>query len=161
GPSWGLPQGMSDSQREATRESDSAVRVFLAWQEDQEKARGPSFEELCSLHPELRERLRAIHAMHERARVIMEPEVAASEETRSAPDAPEHPIPGTRYTLRGEIAHGGMGVILEVYDASLRRTIAMKVVRSRPGHRPSPILAEQSRQQSRLLAEAQVLAQLD
>src|SRR6185436_191394 len=51
-----------------------------------------------------------------------------------------------------------MGSILEVYDPSLRRTIAMKTVRADRVDGPQ---LEVERQQSRLLAEAQILAQLD
>jgi len=33
-----------------------------------------------------------------------------------------------RYKLKGEVARGGMGVILRVWDEDLRRTLAMKVI---------------------------------
>ena len=33
----------------------------------------------------------------------------------------------TRYRMKGEVAHGGMGAILRVWDEDLRRHLAMKV----------------------------------
>lgn len=33
-----------------------------------------------------------------------------------------------RYRLEGEIARGGMGAILEVWDKDLRRPLVMKVI---------------------------------
>jgi len=38
---------------------------------------------------------------------------------------------GSRYKLEGEVAHGGMGAILRVYDEDLRRHLAMKVMLGR------------------------------
>ena len=68
----------------------------------------------------------------------------------------------TRYQLEGEIARGGMGAILSVWDEDLRRHLAMKVVlatgepsserRAAPGARSSL---------ARFLEEAQVTGQLD
>ncbi|MFN0242083.1 MAG: serine/threonine-protein kinase [Planctomycetota bacterium] len=66
-----------------------------------------------------------------------------------------------RYVVRGEIARGGMGAVLEVWEEDLHRSLAMKVaidVEIAPaGHvsdRGLPKLA-------RFLEEAQVTAQLD
>jgi serine/threonine protein kinase len=53
-----------------------------------------------------------------------------------------------------------MGSILEVYDPELRRTLAMKTVRS-DRIEGAASRVELERWQSRLLAEAQILAQLD
>jgi eukaryotic-like serine/threonine-protein kinase len=66
-----------------------------------------------------------------------------------------------RYRLLGQIARGGMGLVLEVHDPSLRRTIAMKIVRADPEYLSGATAGEIERNQSRLLAEAQILAQLD
>ena len=43
----------------------------------------------------------------------------------------EHTPPKPRYKLEGEIARGGMGTILRVWDEDLRRHLAMKVVLGR------------------------------
>src|SRR5215831_10345698 len=40
----------------------------------------------------------------------------------------EHGLKSPRYKLEGEVARGGMGAILRVWDEDLRRHLAMKVV---------------------------------
>jgi WD40 repeat protein/serine/threonine protein kinase len=68
----------------------------------------------------------------------------------------------TRYVLQGEVARGGMGAILKVWDEDLRRTLAMKVILGRD---TSESLSEtpsvDERVLARFLEEAQVTGQLD
>lgn len=68
-----------------------------------------------------------------------------------------------RYEVRREIARGGMGAILEVWDRELRRTLAMKVVLgARPGAGATSSAEETAeRRLSRFLEEAQITGQLD
>ena len=70
--------------------------------------------------------------------------------------------PETRYEVRAEIARGGMGAILKVWDGDLRRNLAMKVMLGRdeeaakvgePGLDPEKL--------SRFLEEAQITGQLE
>ncbi|MBL8751004.1 MAG: tetratricopeptide repeat protein [Planctomycetes bacterium] len=69
----------------------------------------------------------------------------------------------SRYKVHGEIARGGMGAILEVFDEDLRRRLAMKVILDRrassgssgSGSAVEPLVL------SRFLEEAQVTGQLD
>jgi len=69
-----------------------------------------------------------------------------------------------RYRIKGEIARGGMGAILRVWDDDLRRNFAMKVLLSRRG---DDDLASQRAGEvdkellSRFLEEAQITGQLD
>ncbi len=70
--------------------------------------------------------------------------------------------PTGRYVLKGEIARGGMGAILRVWDEDLRRNLAMKVMLGKgepevSGKTP----AVDSRSLGRFLEEAQVTGQLD
>ncbi len=70
-----------------------------------------------------------------------------------------HGAKHTRYVQRGELARGGMGQILRVWDEDLRRELAMKVVldesgRAAAGEIPPKVLG-------RFLEEAQVTGQLD
>jgi serine/threonine protein kinase/formylglycine-generating enzyme required for sulfatase activity len=58
----------------------------------------------------------------------------------------------TRYRIQGEVAHGGMGAVLRVWDEDLRRHLAMKVMLSQ-GAAPRLL--------ARFLEEAQVTGQLD
>ena len=69
-----------------------------------------------------------------------------------------HSPPTSRYENRGEIAHGGMGAILEVWDADLRRTLAMKVIRQSAPRTASEI---DGGLLARFLDEAQVTGQLE
>jgi serine/threonine protein kinase/Tfp pilus assembly protein PilF len=68
----------------------------------------------------------------------------------------------TRYRVAGEIARGGMGAILEVYDEDLRRRLAMKVIleRAEAGGSGGSSRIEPSTL-ARFLEEAQVTGQLD
>jgi serine/threonine-protein kinase len=68
------------------------------------------------------------------------------------PSAPGVPRNCERYELLGEIARGGMGVILKGRDPELGRDLAVKVLRTDLAHRPA---AEQ-----RFVEEAQVCGQL-
>ena len=74
----------------------------------------------------------------------------------------EHRSTSDRYLLKGEIARGGMGAILRVWDEDLRRHLAMKVILGR-GHAPvagdTPVVRPEVL--SRFLEEAQVTGQLD
>ncbi|MCC7170015.1 MAG: protein kinase, partial [Planctomycetes bacterium] len=59
----------------------------------------------------------------------------------------------SRYRLKGEVAQGGMGIILRVWDEDLRRHLAMKVMLDEQEGAASRL--------SRFLEEAQVTGQLD
>jgi formylglycine-generating enzyme required for sulfatase activity/serine/threonine protein kinase len=70
-----------------------------------------------------------------------------------------HGAKHSRYQTRGEVARGGMGAILRVWDEDLRRELAMKVALSESGSSnrqeiPPKVLG-------RFLEEAQVTSQLD
>jgi serine/threonine protein kinase/formylglycine-generating enzyme required for sulfatase activity len=62
----------------------------------------------------------------------------------------------SRYSLKGEVAQGGMGVILRVWDEDLRRHLAMKVMLDESGESEGS-----ATRLSRFLEEAQVTGQLD
>ena len=67
-----------------------------------------------------------------------------------------------RYRLEGEIARGGMGAILEVWDEDLRRRLAMKVaLGGGEGSTSSAADELDPRLLSRFLEEAQVTGQLE
>ncbi|MCA8979944.1 MAG: protein kinase, partial [Planctomycetes bacterium] len=72
----------------------------------------------------------------------------------------EGQVAGARYDRRREIARGGMGKIIEVWDGDLRRSLAMKVIlgRKRVGAAESEV---DDRRLSRFLEEAQITSQLD
>ncbi len=69
---------------------------------------------------------------------------------------------GSRYRMHGEIARGGMGAILEVFDEDLRRRLAMKVIVDRRTQATgTDSRSVDPAQLARFLEEAQVTGQLD
>jgi WD40 repeat protein/serine/threonine protein kinase len=67
-----------------------------------------------------------------------------------------------RYTLEGEIARGGMGVIRRIWDEDLRRPLAMKVILGRARACSSAgTPSSEARRVARFVEEAQVTGQLD
>ena len=67
-----------------------------------------------------------------------------------------------RYRARDEIARGGMGAILKVWDEDLRRPLAMKVaLRDDGGTTGAASDAGSQKRLSRFLEEAQITSQLD
>jgi len=68
----------------------------------------------------------------------------------------------SRYRLRGEIDHGGMGAILRVWDESLHRPLAMKVILGEgEGRRTGETPPLDSRVRRRFLEEAHVTGRLE
>jgi serine/threonine protein kinase len=68
----------------------------------------------------------------------------------------------TRYRVQREIARGGMGAILEVFDEDLRRRLAMKVILDRrTGGEANATDTVDPAVLARFLEEAQVTGQLD
>ncbi|HVS10294.1 MAG TPA: protein kinase, partial [Planctomycetota bacterium] len=65
-----------------------------------------------------------------------------------------------RYVLRGEIARGGMGAIIKVWDTDLRRPLAMKVMLGEERGGAGADRAK-NRMLRRFLEEAQITGQLD
>ncbi len=90
------------------------------------------------------------------------PSGASSELLRRLSD---HSLKESRYTLEGEVARGGMGAILRVWDGDLRRHLAMKVILGRgdsPQSRSDGGTPQvEPTQLARFLEEAQVTGQLD
>ena len=72
------------------------------------------------------------------------------------------PAAESRYTLQDEVARGGMGAILKVWDENLRRDLAMKVVlKPGGGSEAASVDDVDPKQLKRFLEEAQVTGQLD
>jgi len=74
----------------------------------------------------------------------------------------DHSLGQSRYRLEGELARGGMGAILRVWDEDLRRHLAMKVIVGRgDAQRTGATPSVEPHQLARFLEEAQVTGQLD
>lgn len=67
----------------------------------------------------------------------------------------------SRYKLQGELARGGMGAIVKIWDKEVRRNLAMKVIlgKARDDESSGPTVAPQKL--ARFLEEAQITGQLD
>lgn len=91
-----------------------------------------------------------------------EPQDSAAPSTGTLKRLSSHTSPTTRYRVDGEIARGGMGAILEVWDEDLRRRLAMKVaLNSKSGSSAGPASDLDPLVLARFLEEAQVTGQLD
>ncbi len=77
-----------------------------------------------------------------------------SEDRGAAPAPPSGlPVTPTKYSVLSAIGRGGMGEVLLVHDAHLRRDVAMKVIRAD--------LAGDENVRRKFIAEAQATSQLD
>ena len=78
---------------------------------------------------------------------------------------PENPPEGSGYgpyVLRGEIARGGQGAVLRVWDQDLNRNLAMKVILGKDDQKPTGGTPNvDAHTMGRFLEEAQVTGQLD
>jgi WD40 repeat protein/serine/threonine protein kinase len=116
-------------------------------------------EALCGTHPELAPGLRALAEAHQRGSAYLEGWMPVQEAT-VASAGPSLSF-SERYEILREIARGGMGVVLEVWDAQLRRKLAMKCLRRDTARDDPAFQSELARRRARLVNEAQVLAQIE
>ena len=171
--------------------SGGALDVFADWLSQREQGEIVAFERLLERHPGLEQELAELHATWERLSAASEPvrsslqeriesrfgkesltevslrqradgESEAERSTTLIAQLSAHGKGFGRYTIRGEVARGGMGAILKIWDAELRRHLAMKVILGQAGALPSgetpPV---ESSKIARFLEEAQVTGQLD
>jgi len=142
------------------------------------RGQGADFDAFCAAHPADADRLRDLHAQHELALAHLRAAgiTSITPAARPSPSALK-PSPGSsellrrilaqgskgaRYELRGEIARGGMGAILRVWDEDLGRELAMKVVLGSDGTQADAGASDiDGRRVSRFLEEAQITGQLD
>ncbi|MBK6943064.1 MAG: SUMF1/EgtB/PvdO family nonheme iron enzyme [Planctomycetes bacterium] len=124
-------------------EADKLRDLFLGWQLAQEK------DAKRSLAERLKERFGSKAdpgiSLDASAESPIDPALLDALKTRGPSSS--------RYRLKGEVAQGGMGIILRVWDEDLRRHLAMKVMLDEQEGAASRL--------SRFLEEAQVTGQLD
>jgi serine/threonine protein kinase/formylglycine-generating enzyme required for sulfatase activity len=154
-------------------------RLLAAWLQRIEAGDDRDLESLCRERPELAAEIDALVAQFDELRGAapegslsqrlrqrfggdVDPKVELPDEAAGSGDPPsdvmsrlaERGPASTRYRLRGEVAQGGMGAVLRVWDEDLRRHLAMKVMLEGV---PDP----DRRRLARFLEEAQVTGQLD
>ena len=171
-------------------EPDPALAVFADWLSLRERGEGVEFSELLREHPQLARELSVLHASWRGLAAAWSPDAPPSLQERierrfGAASAPVVSLPERgrdeadpssaliaqlssqstrfgRYCLRGEVARGGMGAILKVWDAELHRHLAMKVILGQADVRATGTTPPvESSKVARFLEEAQVTGQLD
>ncbi|HEX5052628.1 MAG TPA: protein kinase [Planctomycetota bacterium] len=143
---------------------ESLYRDYIARNAGPERV---DFEAFCAEHQALAPELRRLHATRTpdpKTKVIPRLEKLTGRDEQNRP--PSHgrgssnePQP-SRYRLEGEIARGGMGAILKVWDTDLHRALAMKVILGEEELRIDDGSTAEIRL-SRFLEEAQITGQLD
>jgi serine/threonine protein kinase len=126
------------------------------------------FDAFVADHPEhadlLRDRMAAwleLEAVRARALADTPRGRARTQTDRLLAKLAVHSARGARYEQRGQLGKGGMGVVREVWDGDLRRTLAMKLVREDLLDATTETeAAENDHVLQRFLEEAQVTAQL-
>src|SRR5437762_2948425 len=142
--------------------TDSAVRdarlqqVLLAYLQAMDAGQAPDRAELQRQHPDLAADLQAYFADQERLEQLARPVQQAPALT--LPTEEQLTSTGSRvryfgdYELLEEIARGGMGVVWKARQASLNRTVALKMIRAGTLASPEEV--------QRFLREAEAAANL-
>jgi serine/threonine protein kinase len=160
----------------ANADAEAAFASYLA---KVGKGENVDFDTFCRERPQLAEPLREMHSawraraggsrpgerlslrefMDRRPEVALDPEAPKDIPSSGIRDRLQHlATRSDRYELREEVARGGMGVILKVWDKDLRRTLAMKAAFTGVPDGKDPVSLAQV---TRFLEEAQITGQLD
>ncbi len=169
----GIVRDMTSSSLPSPSSFDPAAEeLFFTWQRDTQSGARPDFEALCRAHPQHERALRELRSMLELAEHLKPPRPSAEvrrdafhAESAHAAELLERlrsgDARGSRYRMLGEVARGGMGAVLRVWDEQLRRTLAMKVVLGKEQAPSGDTPNVDPRTLGRFLEEAQITGQLD
>ncbi len=142
--------------------SRRAEELLLEYLDRKDKGDPIAFDAFCARHLDVAEELGALfrgwQLGSERDANRAAPAATLAESTASTDSSlfaslTSRGSSATRYRFEGKVAQGGMGAILRVWDADLRRHLAMKVMLQNAAPDASRL--------SRFLEEAQVTGQLD
>jgi serine/threonine protein kinase len=128
--SEGTPTRSVSEEPQARRASEGEDRLneaLLAYVEALQAGRAPDRGQFLAAHPDLRGDLEEFFAGHdevERLAVVLREGGERNSQPRSAPDIGEL----GDFRLLREIGRGGMGVVYEAEQISLRRRVALKVL---------------------------------
>jgi serine/threonine protein kinase len=164
---------MSDapSDRSGNDPRQEAEQLYVEFLGSDEASLTDGFERLAQRHPRLEGVLRSLHAEFENLERVLD-EAAASPEFPFEELSRLHARGGhKRYRIEGEIARGGQGAVMRIWDSDLKRHLAMKLTLGRvtsssagdgasptPGSSTPPL---DSRTIHRFLNEAKITGQLD
>ena len=117
-----------------------------------------------------------VKRLHRRFGEAVDPKISLEEEASQQPGSGSSPATsqelvrrlvreielGPRYHVKDEVARGGMGTIMRVWDEDLRRNLAMKVMHGRGVTEGESGSSEVDQERlGRFLEEAQITGQLD
>jgi eukaryotic-like serine/threonine-protein kinase len=104
---------------------DRRNHILLAYVEAIEAGHDPDRGQLLAAHPELREDLETFLASHDKVARLTAP----LRDVRETPNAPAPSIGEIGdFRLLREVGRGGMGVVYEAEQISLRRRVALKIL---------------------------------
>jgi formylglycine-generating enzyme required for sulfatase activity/serine/threonine protein kinase len=148
----------------------TALELFAQWLAAREAGAAPEFENFVRSHSRFAAELEALHADWKDLRAAEDLSASIPPRAHASP-ADESALVAQlstresnfkRYTVHGEIARGGMGAIVRVFDEDFRRALAMKVVLpDGPKDVASGTSSMSPKLLARFLAEAQITGQLD
>ncbi|MFG0319265.1 MAG: hypothetical protein ACF8XB_18485, partial [Planctomycetota bacterium JB042] len=132
--------------------ADAVFETFLIAREQGDRV---DLDSLCARHPALADELRRLHAAWSEVDAALDRTASPPPDTR--PNLLEvRRASFDRYTVGEELGRGGMGVVHSVWDAHLRRHLAMKTIRD------LAIDGEaRARARSRFLEEARITGRLE
>lgn len=165
---------MPDARDEKRRRAEVLLAEYLVSLESGNFDALLDFDGFVERNADVADELRALYARWHDVVGLLEAlesrRAGATDETESSrPDPPSDDVlrrlarrddAFARYRIEDEVARGGQGAILRVWDSDLRRALAMKVMHA-DGGRALDLASARTRKLGRFLEEAQVTGQLD
>ena len=177
-----------DREDDETLPPDPVEDAFALYLQQHDAGAAPDFDAFCAERPTMAEELRRMHAVwRQHLRVFeslageaplsrrVEERFGAGVDPRVTLDTPPDPrgeraaeppplalsSPGARYRVVDRIGQGGMGVVDRVWDQDLRRSLAMKRIRTDDDPASESAGGTSPERVGRFLEEAQITGQLD
>lgn len=136
--------------------SDGAIQeIYAEFVRRHEGELAPDIAELCADYPQYADELRDLHGQQETI-------AQAGSSRTNFPHARVVQVQAKRYEIVKPLGHGGMGVVYQVWDGSLRRDLAMKLIRDKRQRKPQePAVITNPESVARFIREAEITATLD